>query len=94
MKSITSKTDFQRIFKLGRRRVTSIGQIFVVPSNEYRIGIVVSGKIANAVKRNRIKRRLREAFRKFCFDAEIVIRPLATVDNLPFGEILGTIKGI
>ncbi len=68
--------------------------MYVFPTNEYRIGIVVSGKVGNAVTRNRIKRRLKEAFRKFCFDAEIVVRASVAVDNLSFEKIVETIKGI
>lgn len=74
--------------------MTSIGQVYVYPSKECRVGIVVSGKIGNAVKRNRIRRRLKEAIRKFCPIAEIVIRASGDVDNLSFKEIEENIRSI
>jgi len=56
-----------------------------------RLGIVVTRKVGSAVERNRIKRKIREAFRKtaHCLPAvDFVIRPNAACKDAPEEEIL------
>lgn len=62
------RSDFQRVQSTGRK-VHSARFLFLVLSREgeglpSRIGLTVTRKVANAVGRNRIKRVLREVFRK------------------------------
>jgi ribonuclease P protein component len=65
---ITSRKDFQRVFKQGRKVVgrNAIVWSFIAPDGEKRtarLGLSVSGKVGIAVVRNRFKRLTREAFR-------------------------------
>ena len=56
-----------------------------------RLGIVVTRKYGSAVERNRIKRKIREAFRKtaYCLPAvDLVIKPNATCKEAPEEEII------
>ena len=56
-----------------------------------RLGIVATRKVGSAVERNRIKRKIREAFRKtaHCLPAvDFVIRPNAACKDAPEEEIL------
>lgn len=62
-----SQKDFQRTLKKGRRLVHPALLIYTGSggdsSRRRRMGLITSRKLGTAVKRNRIKRRLREIFR-------------------------------
>ena len=64
---LTSRTDFQRLFASGRRiSGRNLNLWFCVgpdSSAPARLGLSVSAKVGNAVRRNRLKRLTREAFR-------------------------------
>jgi ribonuclease P protein component len=57
---------FQRVFEQGEKLVGSLFILYVLPTSEpySRLGMAVSKRIGNAVVRNRIKRYLREMFRR------------------------------
>lgn len=57
--------DFKRILREGRKISGTVGSAIVLNSRsgKSRLGAIVSGKIGNAVKRNRIRRIFQEAFR-------------------------------
>ena len=57
---------YQRVFEQGEKLVGSLFILYVLPTSEpcSRLGIAVSRRTGNAVVRNRIKRYLRETFRR------------------------------
>ncbi len=79
--------EFRRAFRKGRRFGTAFLRIHFVPNDRpySRLGLVVRRKLGKAVTRNRLKRRLREVFRKHKYEldtpldivlvAELEIRP-------------------
>lgn len=59
------RAEFQRVMDLGKRAGDQRLQIWALPNNlsHPRLGLVVGRQHGNALRRNRIKRILREAFR-------------------------------
>jgi ribonuclease P protein component len=61
------RADFLRCYRTGRRRSGSLSLLYFA-SNETgraRLGVTASRKVGNAVVRHRLKRCLREAFRRW-----------------------------
>ena len=63
---LQSRTQFQAVYKHGRRSGTMSFTMFGLPNDVGfpRLGITVTRKVGNAVRRNRIKRVIREIFRQ------------------------------
>lgn len=63
---LRSRREFQTVYRKGRRVVSPSFVFFGMPSTraECRLGITVTRKIGRAAVRNRIKRVVREIFRK------------------------------
>ena len=59
---IKKNTDFQKLFKRGKRVFSPTLTLIYFPSDKPRMGVAVSKKHGKAVKRNRIKRLVRESF--------------------------------
>jgi ribonuclease P protein component len=59
-------SDYQRVFQHGTKLVASVFVLYVLPTSapRSRLGLAVSRRIGGAVVRNRVKRRLRELFRR------------------------------
>ena len=57
---------YQRVFEQGEKFVGSLFILYVLPTSEpySRLGMAVSKRIGNAAVRNRIKRYVRETFRR------------------------------
>lgn len=64
---LRSARDFQRVNRTGVRRAGSHFVLVRAPAREpagSALGLAVSRKVGNAVERNRVKRRVREWFRR------------------------------
>jgi len=76
---ITSRSEYQICYSRGRRFLARNFIVFVLPTvgQHWRLGIAASKKIGNAVRRNRIKRLVREVFRvnqqEIGLEADIVV---------------------
>ncbi len=92
-------SDFDRVYKQGRRHFSSHMTVFYLrqaenasPEKSSRIGFTVGRVLGGAVERNRIKRRLREAVRQrrsvLQGGADVVINPKKSVLTLEFSVLL------
>jgi ribonuclease P protein component len=64
---LTKRKEFNYIFKKGKAFSTKLFVLNYSPTKlpTFKVGFSVSKKIGNAVIRNKVKRKMREAFRSF-----------------------------
>ena len=62
---LKKEKDFNLVFKKGKRLYSRALTVIYFPAKELKAGFAVSKKHGGSVKRNRIKRLLRESFRSF-----------------------------
>lgn len=62
---LKKEKDFNKVFKEGKRLFSESLTLIYLPSKELKVGFAVSKKHGGSVKRNRIKRLIRESFRSF-----------------------------
>jgi len=93
------RADFERVYKQGRRYFSQHMTVFCLQSAQgegLRVGFTVSKMLGRAVQRNRVKRRLREAFRLEavwnCANVDIVINPKKTVATADFAVLKTEIR--
>jgi len=91
-------SDFDRVYKQGRRHFSSHMTVFYLRQAEggARVGFTVGRVLGGAVERNRTKRRLREAVRQRravlqgagACGIDVVINPKKSVLTLEFSAVL------
>ena len=62
---LKKEKDFNLVFNKGKRLFSSKLSVVFVPADSIKVGFAVGKKHGGSVKRNRIKRLLRESFRSF-----------------------------
>ena len=62
---LKKEKDWSLVFSKGKRIFSSSLTLVYFPASELKVGYAVSKKHGGSVKRNRIKRLLRESFRSF-----------------------------
>ncbi|MGC9994638.1 MAG: ribonuclease P protein component [Terriglobia bacterium] len=87
--------EFRRVYDEGRRRSASLCTVFVRPNGlpQSRLGVTTPTRLGNAVLRNRLKRRLREVFRRHRARLpggwDILVNPREPVATVPFRSLEG-----
>ncbi len=85
------RKDFQRVYRGGAVWKGSCFSVWALPRVDgVRLGIAVPRRFGSAVKRNRAKRRLREAFRRIADGlpaADVIVRPVDGCEKLGIEEL-------
>ncbi len=97
---LKKRKDFEHIFKIGRRikgknlslivnRPSDPADESLIVNRERRIGIVISRYIKGSVIRNKLKRRLRDIYRrnKSSFKGEYIILAYLGAESMSYSEI-------
>lgn len=85
--------EFSRVYRKGRHLNgnTIILHYMKRPGSELRVGIAVSRRLKGAVKRNRVKRLLRESFRRMqpglCSGYDVILTGRAADNLLTYSQI-------
>jgi ribonuclease P protein component len=96
---LRKRTDFESVYAAARKSWARGFTVFVAPgaAGRHRLGLAVGRRVGRAVLRNRVKRRLREAFRLSreslpgCYD--IVVHGRAEVADIEFSELVRSLVG-
>ena len=100
LQPLTRKSEFKNVFEQGRKFPSKYLVLYVSPNGlgHSRLGLSVSRKVGNAVTRNRVRRRIREIFRKLlaentlCRDIVVVAR--STAPEADFMVLEGDIRRV
>jgi ribonuclease P protein component len=92
------RVDFLRVQQQGRRVHTAHFVMLVVLARDCgtRLGVTVGRRVGGAVQRNRVKRLVREVFRRnrklFPRDCDVVLVARPGADRLDYASVLGEIE--
>jgi ribonuclease P protein component len=91
---LLSRREFRRVYDEGQRRSGRLATVFFRANGlpQTRLGITTPARLGNAVLRNRVKRRVREAFRlnrwAMAGGWDIVLNPREAVAEVPFPTLV------
>ena len=90
--TVRRRADYLRCYRTGRRRQGSLALLYFVPNQREgpRLGITASRKVGNAVIRHRLKRRIKEIYRRWqdrsqlpALDLVVHLKPEAGKSDFP-----------
>jgi len=80
--------------KNGRQYKSSLFKVYVLPSDDYKIGFLAGNKIGNASQRNYTKRLIREFWRKKFKKGNFLFIPFQTVNRSERSRLIEELEGI
>lgn len=95
---LTSAEDFRRAYREGQRVSDSLATVYVRRTGlpVHRVGIAVGKRIGSAVKRNRLRRKAREAYRQLRAKppagTDLVIVPRSAAADAGFAAIQDSLR--
>ena len=99
MDSLKKNQDFQAVYNNGTSRADSLLVLYVLKKEgqeKSRVGISVSKKVGNSVKRNRARRLMRESYRQLKdivpTGYDIIIIARNTITGRSFSEVDNSMK--
>ena len=96
--SLKNKQEFDKVFDKGKRcHGEVLTAVLAKATGPAKLGIIVSHKYGGAVARNRIKRKIREAFRKVTekmTGVEFVVMPKEQAKRAKTPEIITDLSSI
>ena len=89
---LKTKHEFEEVFKYGKKVNTKLFRAYVLISKSRKLGIIISKKVSkSAVRRNKIKRQIRELYRTNKFripdNIRIILIALSQAEKSSFDEI-------
>lgn len=96
---LRARGDFTRCYRRGRRRHAALATLHFVPNGlgHPRMGVTASRKVGGAVARHRVKRRVREIYRRWSrrsqlppLDLVFHLKPAAA--EAPFSELSSDLR--
>lgn len=90
---LTARRQFLAVYDMGQRVTSRSFLLFGLPNDvgHSRLGITVTKKIGGAVRRNRIKRLLREVFRRnrqrLSPEIDVVVNARRGIEERSYGEL-------
>lgn len=99
--TLRRSADYLRCYRRGRRVRGDLARLHYAPNElgHPRLGITASRKVGHAVVRNRLKRRVRELYRRWPRRAELpaadlVVHLEPTAREATFGELAAELEGL
>ena len=98
---ILARADFQRCYRQGRRRSTGLLTLHRIESaaGRPRLGITATRKVGGAVVRQRLRRRVREIYRRWprrreLPDLDLVVHLRPAAARAPFAELRDELESL
>jgi ribonuclease P protein component len=91
--TLRKNNEFRKVFSAGGKKIGKYVIVYLLPvkKKSTRVGIIAKKSIGNAVKRNKIKRILRELWRNRCFQLlsgyDVVILARKKIIQARFSDI-------
>jgi ribonuclease P protein component len=96
---LSTRADFSRVYREGRRYAGESLVLYVRPTGgSRRVAVTAGRRLGGAVRRNRARRRLREALRRLehrlCDRGDIVLVARSQAGTAPFADLVAEMESL